>query len=427
MKDLLNNGVIANDLASLTGNPVKVTSKPPDVVLSGQQEEPGLNLYLYHLTPNQGWRNAGLPSHNQNGSRVSNAPLGLDLHYLLMAYGRDEYQAEILMGYAMQLLHDTPVLTRAAIRASLSAIPSQQVSGGMLPAAFQALVAADLAEQIELVKITPETLTIEELSKLWSAFQANHFRLTTGYQASVVLIEGQKSTRAALPVLKSNLYVMPLKRPLIDEVVSAALPPSDPRITATSTVLIKGSGLQNDVVLVQAGSATVTPAGSNITDSQISIDLNTVAGLRAGVQATQVFHQLLLGDPPPGTPHRGFESNVAAFVLHPTISVPASASVATGTINVGFTPAVGKSQKVKLFLYQRNAPANVQARAYSFSAPRDNGIPTNSPNTEVNSINFGFSNVVAGDYLVYVQVDGAESLLNLAAGKFDSPRTTITA
>lgn len=427
MKDLLNNGVITNDLASLTGNPVKVTSKPPDVVLSGQQEEPGLNLYLYHLTPNQGWRNAGLPSHNQNGSRVSNAPLGLDLHYLLMAYGRDEYQAEILMGYAMQLLHETPVLTRQAIRTSLSAIPSQQVSGGMLPAAFQALIAADLADQIELVKITPETLTIEELSKLWSAFQANHFRLTTGYQASVVLIESQKSTRATLPVLKSNLYVMPLKRPTIDEVVSAAVPPADPRITATSIILIKGSGLRSDLVTAQLGNASVTPVGSNITDSQISIDLAAVPGLRAGVQATQVFHQLLLGDPPPGTPHRGFESNVAAFVLHPGIVVPASASLATGAINIGFTPPVGKSQRVKLFLYQRNAPAGVQARAYSFAAPRDNGIPANSPNTEVTSINFSFANVIPGEYLVYVQVDGAESLLSLAAGQFDSPRTTITA
>ena len=68
LKDLLNNGVIANDLASLAGNPVRVTSKPPDVVLSGQQEEPGLNIYLYHLTPNQGWRNVGLPSHNGDGA-----------------------------------------------------------------------------------------------------------------------------------------------------------------------------------------------------------------------------------------------------------------------------------------------------------------------------------------------------------------------
>ena len=64
---------------------------------------------------------------------MNNAPLALELHYLLMAYGRDDYQAEILMGYAMQLLHDTPVLTRKSIQDSLSAIPSWKVTG-ILPA-----------------------------------------------------------------------------------------------------------------------------------------------------------------------------------------------------------------------------------------------------------------------------------------------------
>ena len=53
-----------------------------------------------------------------------------------MAYGKDEYQAEILMGYAMQLLHETPVLSRKAIQDSLSAIPSLQVSGSILPPAY---------------------------------------------------------------------------------------------------------------------------------------------------------------------------------------------------------------------------------------------------------------------------------------------------
>ena len=93
------------------------------------------------------------------------------------------------------------------------------------------------------MKLCPEVLGVEELSKLWSAFQSNYFRLTTGYQASVVLIESQRSTRAALPVLKSNLYVVPLKSPRISEVVSGAPPPADPRITAGSTILINGTGL----------------------------------------------------------------------------------------------------------------------------------------------------------------------------------------
>jgi len=423
LKDLLNNGIVANDLAAVAGNSVRVTSKPPDLLKTGADEEAGLNLFLYHTAHNTTLRNNNLPAFDARGDRVSNPPLALSLHYLLMAYGKDEYQAEILMGYAMQLLHETPVLSRKAIQDSLSAIPSLQVSGSILPPAYQALAAADLADQIETVKIVPEPLSIEDLSKLWSAFQANHFRLTAGYTASVVLIQSKKSTRASLPVLKSNLYVMPLKHPRIDEVVSAAVPPADVRITSASTILIKGSGLSGDVTRVQIGEATVTPA--SVGDAQIAIDLTTVGDLRAGVQATQVIHDLLMGDPVPGQPHRGFESNVVPFVLHPAITVPAIVSLATGTLAVGFNPPVGKAQRVTLYLYERDAPDTRPARAYSFPSPKDNGIAGAA--TTAASIAFAVANVVLGDYLTYVSVDGADSLLGLAAGQFDSPKVTVIA
>lgn len=423
LRDLLNNGVIANDLSVAAGNPVRVTARPPDLLKTGADEEAGLNLFLYHTTPNTTQRNNALPVFDPRGARVMNAPLALDLHYLLTAYGKDEYQAEILMGYAMQLFHETPLLSRQAIRDSLSAIPSLQVSGTILPPAYQALAAADLADQIEAVKIVPHPLSIEDLTKLWSAFQANHFRLTAAYTAAVVLIESRKSTRATLPVLTPKLYVSPLRRPHIDGVVSDAVPPADTRITATSTIHIDGSGLRGDVTRVQIGEATVTPDAPR--DSRITIDLGTVGGLRAGVQATQVIHPVLLGEPPPGVPHRGFESNAAAFVLHPTIVVPPSYSLAAGSLTAQFTPAVGRRQRVTLYLYERNAPDTRPARAYSFPAPKDNGLAGAA--TDAASIAFAVSNVAPGDYLVYANVDGAESPLALAAGQFDQPRIAVTA
>ena len=132
-----------------------------------------------------------------------------------------------------------------------------------------------------------------------------------------------------------------------------------------------------------------------------------------------------MGEPEPGTPHAGVESNVAAFVLHPTITVPATVTAASQQIAAGFNPAVGKRQRVTLFLYEFNAPEDRPARAYSFPAPKDNGIV--GPATETASITFAFDGVVAGDYLAYAQVDGAESLLSLdGAGKFATPKVKIT-
>jgi len=138
-----------------------------------------------------------LPSHDERGNRTSNPPLALDLHYLLTAYGTEDLQAEVLLGYAMQLLHEMPVLPREAIRNALNPSP---VNGSILPAVFQALRATDLAEQMEQIKITPASLNTEEMSRLWSALQA-HYRPTTAYQASVVLIESNRPARSPLPVL----------------------------------------------------------------------------------------------------------------------------------------------------------------------------------------------------------------------------------
>ena len=77
---------------------------------------PALTLYLYRVTMNEHLRNQPYTG----GSSDEPPPLALDLHYLLTAYGAEELHAEILLGYGMQLLHETPVLTRDAIRRSLA-------------------------------------------------------------------------------------------------------------------------------------------------------------------------------------------------------------------------------------------------------------------------------------------------------------------
>lgn len=199
LRDLLNDGLINHDISSVLGSSVTVSVQAPDrVVAANAAEASQLNLFMYLVTPNPGWRNEGLPGRDGSGrTRLSNPPLALNLHYLLSAYSGADLHAEILLGYAMQLLHETPVLTRAAIRAAL--VPSPPV-GNTLPPALRALADAGLAEQLELIKITPVMQTNEELSKFWTATQS-HLRPSAAYTASVVLIQAQQPARSALPVL----------------------------------------------------------------------------------------------------------------------------------------------------------------------------------------------------------------------------------
>jgi hypothetical protein len=193
LKDLLNNGLIDHNVSASVGE-VMVSALPPDRIDALDTENKSrLNLFMYQVTPNAGWRNIGLPSRDGRGERLSNPPLALDLHYMLTAYGLEEFHSEILLGYGMQLLHETPVLTRAAIRTAL-APPTPVVGGSGLPPEMQALSTSELAEQIEQIKIIQQSMSTEELSKLWPAFQAK-YRPTAAYQASVVLIESHRSTK----------------------------------------------------------------------------------------------------------------------------------------------------------------------------------------------------------------------------------------
>src|SRR5262245_15054840 len=207
LKDLLNNSLIDHDLGSSVGE-VIVSALPPDRIDALESDKKSrLNLFMYQVVQNAGWRNVGLPSRNDRGERISNPPLALDLHYLLTAYGAEEMHAEILLGYGMQLLHETPVLTRAAIRRSL-APPSLITGGSGLPPEMEALFTSELSEQVEQIKIAPSSLTTEEISRMWSAFQAK-YRPTAVYQASVVLIESQHSKKSPLPVCARKIYVVP--------------------------------------------------------------------------------------------------------------------------------------------------------------------------------------------------------------------------
>ncbi|HET6976760.1 MAG TPA: DUF4255 domain-containing protein [Pyrinomonadaceae bacterium] len=437
LKDLLNNGLIDHDVGASVGE-VIVSTLPPDRIDGlDAQKKSRLNLFMYQVTPNAGWRNAALPSRNSNGERVTNPPLALDLHYLLTAYGAEELHSEILLGYGMQLLHETPVLTRDAIRRSLTP-PSPVEAGGDLPPALAALFTSELAEQVEQIKIAPAALNTEEISRMWSAFQAK-YRPTAVYQASVVLIESRGSTRSALPVRARRIKVVPFKQPIIQQVKSRATP-VDPillgqTILAGYQLVLEGFDLSGEDTQVLIGGNLVPANQTVINDDQIIATIP--ASVPAGVTGAQIIQRTLLGSPP--LPHRGTESNVAAFVLQPSIQNVAianpqsSGSLRAADINLTVNPAIGDTQRVVLFLNEfipiTSPPSSgdVVPNSYSFIAPtrRPLSPPTSPPGPSAN-ITIPIKGVKTGSYLVRIQVDGAESPLGMnAAGQYVSPLLTL--
>jgi hypothetical protein len=305
------------------------------------------------------------------------------------------------------VLHEHPVLDRQAIRDTLAPGP---VTGGILPPALQTLTAAEIADQVEQLKITPETLSSDEISNLWGAFGA-HYRPTAAYLVSVVLIEGRKTTSPALPVRLRQLFALPLREPQIDAVRADDEKP----IVSTSTLVVEGQRLQHDPIELLVGGLAATISDT----AERRIEATLPGGLRAGVQSVQVKHGLDFGTP--DEPHRGFESNVAAFVLHPvfgglTISPPpAGVAPYTGEGTLTVTPVPAREQRIVLYL-NRTSPAVPPSYAFVAERRANDAAP----------VVVKLENVARGEYFARVQVDGADSPLDLDPASVDfGPKVTI--
>ena len=384
-----------------------VTTLRPDDSTNGTPDT-GVNVYLYQVAPNAAWRNTDLPTRRDDGGLLRRPRMALDLLYLMSFYGSEvQLEPQRLLGSVVRMLHTRPVLTRQMIRDAISD-PNN---------AF--LATSNLDEEVERIKLTPSSLSLEELSKLWSVFFQVPYTLSVVYQASVVLIEPDVQPQAALPVRERNVYTLPFRQPTIEQITSQA--GVERPILAGQRLILAGRQLRGEVTKVRIGGIEAEPQA--VSDAQIIVPLPE--NVRAGVQSVQVVQYIQIGTPP--TPHRGFESNVAAFILHPTITARnvqgSGDDPRNADIEVEFAPRVARTQRVVLLLNELQPPSERPARAYTFSAP-----PRNETDPDAtDSITIPISGVAPGTYLARVQVDGAESPLgfNEATGLYDSPQVTL--
>ena len=418
LRDRLNDGLMNANLDSI--GQFSVTSSPPDTLSGDAEPTNRLNIYLWNVTRNAAWSGQRLPARGASGARLDNPWLALDLHYILTATGAQDLNAEILLGYGMQVLHETPVLTRADIRASLGgADPS--IDAALLPAPLRLLVAADLADQFEQIRITPavpdskDMGQIEALNKIWSAFSAP-LRASALYHVGCVLIEGRRPGRAALPVLTIGGRIAPLRHPRI--LRATALPggpgtPPDPMaaILPGGWIALEGTALAAERMRVMLGARQIGVAAADIGDRRI--DLHLPADQQAGIARAMVDHLFI---PAPGQAERLWESsNALPFAVAPVVASVAVAGTKvsgrfTGRVTLTLAHEIGERQGAALLL---NPLPGGAAPALSVPARRADGSTT--------AITAELTSVPAARYVVRAEIDGATSLPGMGAQGFDSP------
>ncbi len=371
-------------LQPAVGNAVgnaKVGFSRPD---GSNLQTPLVNVYLYQVTPNAAFRNGDAPTRRSDGTLTQRPRTALDLHYLFTFHGNDDQlEPQRLLGAVTTALTSQPLLSR------------QNIINALNQNSF--LAKSNLVDEIERVKFTPTSLSLEEFSKLWSVFFQIEYSLSAAYQASVVFIESDDTPQEAPQVQARNVYLATFRSPNVERVISQA--GVDRPIVAGSTLLIQGQQLRGEstAVLLEGKERNA----SDVQEAQIILALP--ADVHAGVQGLQVVQKKKMGTP--AVDHRGFESNVAPFVLRPTITgtsaVTAPNPPGGSNVTLNLAPNIGVGQRAVLLL---NNLAVTPPTAFT-SLPKVSDVDSAS-------VTINIRGVPAGSYMVRVQIDGAESAPN---------------
>jgi hypothetical protein len=199
----------------------RVTTLPPDD--DRVTDDTGINLFLYKViespfAKNMDWR--GDRAAPVNGSKP---PLALTLSYMMTAYAKktggtaqDDIATQQLLGNAMAILHENPVLN--------------DVHDSEFDADVDTQFAPELRDAFEKVKVSLLPISMEEFSKIWTGF-SKAYRLSVAYEVSLIEI-GPLATLAppAAPVQHAAVGLGPLRSPSI-AAIQPALGPAGAQVS----------------------------------------------------------------------------------------------------------------------------------------------------------------------------------------------------
>jgi hypothetical protein len=164
-------------------------------------KNPQVNICMYQISPNMGYRNKDLPAKDAKGNWITQPMLGLDLHYLLSFYGNQQkLEPERLLGDVILTLYTNPILTKSLIETTIN------------QPLYIFLKDSDLATaNIEQVKFIPQANPQEKIAELWRDYYSTiPYALSLAYQASVVVINATESLKPSTPVKTVVLDTFPI-------------------------------------------------------------------------------------------------------------------------------------------------------------------------------------------------------------------------
>ena len=328
-----------------------------------------INIFLYQVQESPQLKNYDLPG---RGSPMAygHPPLSLNLNLMLTAYGSEveeenglnEMVAQFLLGSAMRVLHDYPIITA-------------QMQTHRQPFG-QSILHDSLRNADETIKLCLDPITLEDLTKVWTALTIP-YRLSVAYSVSVVQIESQ-TTRSyprlvgEPPLGGPGIVAVPLDRPGIDS-LSIRRPGDPPEMERTipyarigDTLIIHGRNF-NRAIEVDLNGLVIPIEPISATRIEVVIPDTTLNGdtippesrLQPGGQPVEVLSAI------EGVDNFRLRSNRVVFMLVPLISSITTVAPRTVTIHGRRLYLADSSMQTMI------GPALFDGTAYTSASPTE--------------------------------------------------------
>jgi hypothetical protein len=146
----------------------------------------GVSLFLYRVSVNTVQRTP--PAKPGPGGRQRRSQLPLDLHFLLIPWAKDASLEQVILGWMMRTIEDTPIL----------------------PAGILNTLSAGVFDADETVEIVVGHLSNEEMFRIWDVLPSD-YQISVPYCARVVRIDSELDQREGGPVIARKLDFGALK------------------------------------------------------------------------------------------------------------------------------------------------------------------------------------------------------------------------
>lgn len=192
-------GVLRDEMGDLVDQDEIALASPSTI---GNGNEARLTLFLYRITENADLKNARReaidPTSTGDPPHLQPSPLALDLYYLLTAHpatgGSDETERSgeqhLVLGRAMQVLHDNAIFRGSELRGSLASDPEEERS----------------EEELRITVAPTDSPALDDLVNLWGTFPDQSFQPSLSYLVSPVRIDSKREIPIGRVVEKQDRY-----------------------------------------------------------------------------------------------------------------------------------------------------------------------------------------------------------------------------